>query len=65
MIILLLLAYYKMHFETSAEGYKAAAGCRKVPANLRCKSLEVAGRTSNGGCLVSCLIVPVVQNKQV
>lgn len=55
----------KMHFKASAEGYEAAAGRSEVSAISRVfRPAEVAGRTSNGGRLVSCLIVPVVLNKQ-
>lgn len=58
------LTYYKMHFKAFTEGYKAATGGRKVSAKSCFKPVTVVGRTSNGGCLVSCLIVPVVLNKQ-
>lgn len=53
-----------MHFKASAEGYKAAAGRCKVSAKLCFRPEEVVGRTSNSGCLVNFLIVPVVLNKQ-
>ena len=58
------LTRYRMHSKASAEGYKAAAGCCKVSAKLHFKPVEVVRRTSNGSRLVSCLIVPVVINKQ-
>lgn len=58
------LTYYKMLFKASAEGYKAAAGRCKVSAKLCFRPEEVVGRTSNSGCLVNFLIVPVVLNKQ-
>lgn len=53
-----------MLFKASTEGYKAAAGCCNVSAKLCFKQAVVVGRTSNDGRLVSCLIVPVVLNKQ-
>lgn len=52
------LTYYKTLFKASTEGYKEAAGCRKDCAKV------VSGATSNAGCLVSCIIPPVVLNKQ-
>ena len=58
------LTYYKVHFKASAEGYKAAAGRRGASAWLCCKPVKVGGRASNGCCLVSYIIVPVVLNKQ-
>lgn len=58
------LTCYRMHFKASAEGYKAAAGRREASAESCLRPVEVVGRTSNGGRLVNCLIVPVVLNKQ-
>lgn len=59
-----MLTYYKMHFKAYVEGYKAAAGCWKDSDKLCFEPVKVVGITSNDGCLVSCLIVPVVLNKQ-
>lgn len=59
-----MLSYYKMHFKASAEGYKAPSGCCKMSAKLCFRPVEIVRRTSNGGCLVNCIIVPVVLNKQ-